>query len=423
MNRLIKFFLVSIIACAYLNAASVSIVYDTPGHFLYGGGYTAVPTDPNDAMFVLAASNLVIDLGGNVFSQDPSSLGVPGFKGFVIAPGVQNVTIQNGIIAGFTGTGIFVSDGCDQIFFNNVTSAFCTDAGIAMVGTTSGITNVKIQNCFVNDVLSSDGAAAHGISCINAERIAIQDCIFEISSLVPSATGAGIYLENVGGFQLERCQSVQQTASQLSAGILCKNCNVGIMNECIVYSSSTISGDGSDVAAGYFLDGCTRTILSGCQSAFSLASTGTCHAFFSQNGQKNSFNGCLGQSNIGFAGACGIHLVNELKTTIQNTVIRETISTTGTANGIKLGDGSANCYIHGNTVLDTEGVYSFGIADSAVNSSSLFTHNVSFNNVVNFAINYAGGVTLPVIEGSLSSSTPGLPTNTGGLLDNVGVNP
>jgi hypothetical protein len=421
MKQKIFFLILCFLISNHLAATSVAIVYDTPGHFLYSGGFSSAPTDPNDSMFILAANNLVIDLGGNVFNQDPSTLGVRGFKCFTIEPGLQNVTIQNGLIEGFTGTGIFINDGCNQIFLNNITSAFCTDAGIACMGTTSGIENINILNCTVNDVLSSNSGASYGITCSNVSRVNIQGCIIEINGTIPTTTAVGIFLENATGFELISCQALQQTATQLAAGIICQNCTIGILNNCLVCSSSTLGG--SDVAAGFFLDACSRIFLKECASTLNFASSGTCYAYVAQNGQRNNFNNCLAQSNIGFAGACGVHLLNETKTAIQNCLVRETTALTGTADGIKLANGSLNCYINANTVLDTSGTFSFGIVDVTNPSTSVFIQNNCFNNGTNYSVNYANGVTLPTVTGSLSANPPGLPAHTGGLLDNVSINP
>src|SRR6516165_3457139 len=148
----IKIYLLIICAVAnsYISANSVSITYNFPGNFVYGSGYTAAPTSPNDSMLVITSSNIVIDFGGGIFTQSGT---VDGFAGITIAPNISNVTLKNGIISGLTGSAVVVNDGCSNIFLNSMTIINCADAGIYFAGTQTGIIDLSIKNCSFSNMV------------------------------------------------------------------------------------------------------------------------------------------------------------------------------------------------------------------------------------------------------------------------------
>ncbi|MBI2774412.1 hypothetical protein HYX58_00170 [Candidatus Dependentiae bacterium] len=405
-----------------LTAASVAIIYDTPGHYLYSGGFSSAPTDPNDSMFIIRTNNITLDFGGNVFFQDQSTLGVPGFNFIVVNPGFRNVNIVNGFAQGFTGTGIIVQDNNRGLTIDSMVLTGMTNADIELQGTVTGLTNISISNCSMATVNTSDHLAVYGIKGTNINLLSLASNLQQVSQTSLTQTCIGILLENVTSFGINNCRCLAQTASQFAAGIVMKNCKEGLVQNNLVYSSSTVNGDGSDIANGYELDSCQRILVQNCQSSVGSASAGSCNGFFAQNGDRNNFNGVLAQSNQGFLSASGILLSNEVNSNIQGCTLRETFAITASATGILL-MGCSNCNIQSNNILDSVGTFSFAIIDDAGASTSAITSNRAFNCGTGYAVTYPNGIQLPVIVGSLSLNPPGLPSSAGGLIDNILINP
>ncbi|HEX2977590.1 MAG TPA: right-handed parallel beta-helix repeat-containing protein [Candidatus Babeliales bacterium] len=418
INYFVAIVFVCLFAIEQAGADSVAIVYDNPGYYLYGGGMTASPTDPDDSMIIINTSNVVIDMGGNIFRQDPENT-VPGFKCVSIAPNLSNVTIRNGIIAGFTGNGIVVNDGCFDIVLDGLSIKGCTDAGINFIGDRSGIMDVAIRNTSVSDTIPGSSRVTAGVHAFNTTRTLITTCYFEGNELVSPDRSAGVHFENSSVFEFSNNRTIGQVGKQFAAGYMFENCTEGIIRDCLAYATNTASGDGSDVVSGFYMDTCKDIWINSSQSVSGKA-RGQCFGFYSQKGVGTILEKISVQSQQADQGSSGIYLSNEDGSYINNSTIRSVVSTKGNAYGIQLADNCTRCQIEENLVSNNSGERSFGIIDNANPSTSLFIRNQCFNNSINYSVTYPG-FELPIINGSLSNRDPGLPSLVCGTLDNVSV--
>lgn len=399
---------------------SVAIIYDAPGQYLYAGGMAGAPTDLNDSMFIITTSNIVIDLGGNIFRQDPANT-IPGFKCFTIAPNISNVTIRNGTIAGFTGTAITVSDGCFDIFFDNITIAACVDAGIYLAGQT-GIMDIAIKNTNIANIMPGTASVTAGIHGVNIARMRISNCYFEGNEFVPVLQAAGIHLENSSVFEFTNNRAVGQQGVQFASGFMFENCTEGIIKDCLSYANNTSGVSLSDKASGFYMVGCQRMWMNASQSVAGNSNGGQCFGFYSQEGSRNIFENVLAQSEQAASDAAGILLSREVGSYVNESTIRGITSLNANAYGIQLTSTCAVCHLHHNIVSNNNGsLATFGIVDFANPSTSLIAKNECFNNETNYSVTYPG-FSLPVINASLSNASPGLPALVCGTFDNVSVN-
>ncbi|MBI2774413.1 right-handed parallel beta-helix repeat-containing protein [Candidatus Dependentiae bacterium] len=400
-----------------MSAGSVAIIYDTPGQFLYSGGMQTTSVDPNDSMIIIATSNIVLDLGGNIFFAGQDS--APGFTGITIAPNVYNVTIKNGIVAGFTGNGIRINDGCYDIFIDNITTTLCADAGINSLGSLSGIMDVVIKNCTISDCMPGLASVAAGIHANNTTRMRISNCYFEGNQLILCPSSAGVHLENSSVFELLENRTVGQRAASFAAGYMLENCTEGIVKNCLAYATTT-TGDGTDSVYGFYMSASERIWINNCQSVAGKSETGKCIGFFTTGGSRNIFEKVLAQSDQGKLETAGISLASESSSYINDSIIRGIVSTNESAYGIKLDATCSLCHIEENLVSNNSGSSAFGIVDLSAQSSSLIVKNECFNSGTHYLVSYPG-FSIPVINGSLSNPAPGLPAQVCGTFDNVSV--
>ena len=405
------------ICCIYYGV-NASTLYDMPGVYAYGSGIIADPTQPNDSIITIAASNIILDLGDQAFEQYSLNT-VPNFDGIIIQSGASNVTIRNGTIQKLTGRGIVIEDGCSEVRFENITISDCTNYGIAALGE-SGISEVGIYNCSITDIKQGDQLSA-GVYLQNCSKIIIDRVTVQGFEQASETDCMGFRFVSANAFQMTDCKAIQHMSKQLSAGYYFDSSNDGIVKNCLVYSCITL-GDAASLSAGFYLTGCQRIWISKSQSALNMSLSGQSIGFYSESGSRNIFDNLVAQLNTASQNAAGFWFINEQRSYINNNMIRGNESSKAQAAGIKL-EGCSLCCITENTLINNIGAESFGIVDAASPSSSVITLNYAFNNSKNYQVSYSNGVTLPILNGSLTQSDPGLPLHVAGLLDNISINP
>ncbi|OQA34153.1 MAG: hypothetical protein BWY54_00881 [Candidatus Dependentiae bacterium ADurb.Bin331] len=420
MKKQLLLFVGLVLNCAAL-ADSIAIIFDTPGTYKYGAGFNGSPTDPNDSLFIISSSNIVLDLGDGTFGQQVGNT-VPGFKLIVINPNLSNVIIRNGKIANLTSNGIYVNDGCSQVTFENLTLDSCTDAGIFCEGITTGtgLSNLTIRDCSFSNVLSTSGSA-YGLRVKNCSRLSMENCLFEGTKQLVNLASRGISFENVSAFQITNSKALGQLGVGTAIGFNFDSSSDGLMDNCICYFNIAAAGDSNSLGSGFFFNNCSRLWVANCQGVGNGALAGRGAGFSSTNGSQNIIEKSIAQNNNGFASAVGYMLDGENTSYLDTCMSRANTSSAGSAYGIRLLNNSSNCYIEDNTVVNNSGVQGFGIADDANPSSSLVIGNYALNNGTNYSVTYTTGVTLAIIEGSLTNSAIGLPSGQSGVFDNVSV--
>lgn len=416
-------YLIPLLISFVVRADSIAIVFDTPGVYKYAWGMNGNPTDPNDSLFIITSSNVTLDLGNGTFGQQPGN-SVPGFRGVVVNDNLANVKIINGKFANFTGEGVYVNDGCAEFVAEALTLESCTNAGIFCEGsiTGTGLNNLTIRNCNFSNIGSS-GGSAYGLRIKKCSRLVMSDCLFEGTSQLINNEGRGISFEQVSAFQITNCKSLGQNGLEAGIGYSFEACHDGIVTTCIAYYNYTAGGSANALSYGFSFTGCTRLFVSDCQGVSNFALVGKGAGFYSTAGSQNIFEKSLAQNNSGQAGVVGFGLDDEVRSYLDLCMSRGNTSQGGNAYGIRLINTCDNCYVEDNTVVNNSGVQSFGITDDSNPSSTLVIGNYALNNINNYSITYPAGITLPLIEGSLSNNVIGLPGGQSGVFDNVSVTP
>lgn len=414
-------YLIPFIISSVVRADSVAIVFDTPGTYKYGWGMNGNPTDPNDSLFIIAASDITLDLGGGTFGQQPGNT-VTGFRGVVVNPNLTNVKIVNGAFANFTGEGVYVNDGCSQVVFEDLTLGECTGAGIVCEGTETGLSNITIRNCSFSNI-TSNGGSAYGFRAIKCSRLVMNDCLFEGTAQIVNKEARGASFEQVNAFQIINCKSLGQNGLEAGIGYSFEESSDGLINNCIGYYNFTAGGSSNAISRGFSFTKCSRLWVSDCQGVGNFALVGQASGFYSTAGSGNIFEKSIAQNNSGQAEVIGFGLDDEVRSYLDLCMSRGNTCQGGNAYGIRLINTCDNCYVEDNTVVNNTGKQSFGITDDSNPSSTLVIGNYALNNVNNYSITYPAGITLPTIEGSLSDSAIGLPGGKSGVFDNVSVTP
>lgn len=182
-----------------VSPATYPIVISTPGHF-YLTANLAVPPDMTGIR--ISASDVTLDLGGFTISGS----GTGAASGVTTFGSTSRVTITNGVVRGFPGTGIStlssthaviedvtttannfgIRAGSDTIIRDCITS-LNTDGGILVSGS-----NTRIENCVVT------ANAFIGLSLQNGGALVVQDSTIAGNNTVLNATG-GMLLNQMDG--------------------------------------------------------------------------------------------------------------------------------------------------------------------------------------------------------------------------------
>jgi len=399
---------------------SISSIINTEGYYPYGTGISAKPTDANDSIITVSASNVTINLNNYIFEQDLTST-ASNFTGIFIVPGVHDVTICNGTIQNLTGTGIFVSDNCSKIVLENLTITSCGNVGISAVGTSSGVFEVGIKNCVVSEIRATNTWPI-SINLQNCVKVILYDLRTQGLSTTLIDESVGFLLNNVIALDMSNCKALQNSGINRSIGFLFDNCQDGMINGSLAYKNATIGGDGADKAIGFFMRDCQRISLRNCQSALNDAQFGSSIGFCCQNGQQNIFEKCFAQLNSAQSDVQGFYMAQESELQLVKCTSRSNKAVAGQATGIYL-DQSSECYICNNTLVNNQGATSFGILDTLEPSSSSIIGNYAFNNGTNYSVTYTNGVVLAQLELSLSNTSQDVSGAAVVTLHNISVNP
>jgi hypothetical protein len=420
MKNIKNFLAIALLSGASLNAITNTIVIDTPGHYLYGGPMSGDPADDNATMISITSSHVTLDLGGSIFDQLATSTQI-NYTGVEIQANLNSVTVQNGTIGALKGKAVVVGDGCSEIVFKDLIIADCRDTGVQAHGIT-GINDISLINCFIDDIEAVTTTTAACVSLTNCTKLRMKVCTLQGFDGAAQNRALGLYCSQVNAIEIVDTNVLQQKGVQFAAGFIFENCGDAILNGCTVYNS-TSNGDGTDVAAGFYFDTCQRFWIQRCQSVGNVSTTGFAYGFYSRRSSRAIYDGSYAQLNVGVNEAAGILLDREERSYVITCNIRGNQSMTNNAYGLRITNGDL-CYIQNNTVVNTIAARdAFGIIDETSPSNSLIIGNYAFNNGHNYQVIYGGGVMLAVIEGSLSTGTPGLPSGVSGIFDNMSVLP
>lgn len=404
-----------------LHGASISNVFSDSGYFEFGTGSIINATDPNDSVITISASNMVLDLNGHTFGQDPAST-VTGFNIIRILPNVSNIIIRNGKLTNCTGAGILIGDGCRQIRIENMPEiSGCQAGGIVLDGifTGSWVAGVFIKQCTIASCTGAQGGPAVGISINATQGCVVDDCIVQACDGLLTTSGYGAQITDSLDIEFVHCTLYGNAGYAMGAGAYVSTSTHCYFCKSYFAKNSARAVSPSTVAAGVIFNHCSQCHLEQCE-ILGGASGGVVYGVKTLNCSGNLVLLSVIEDQSGAYGVAGIQYENETDSHVAQNTIRNN-NTTGTAYGIRLKGACSSCYLDQNNIMANEGVMSYGIIDESNPSSSAIIANRVFNHATNFSVTYTSTITLPVLNASLSNSAIGIPSGVGGILDNISI--
>lgn len=284
--------------------------YQIPSSLAYSGSVSAL---------TIEQSNTTIDLNGQTIQFTGNSSQT--VHGIIINPGISNITIKNGTIAGFSGSGIYAQatpeNPINNIILDTVIVTSCTN-GIVI----SGGNTISLNACTVSANTSNAAAPNYGISLTNCSGVRASNCI----------------------------SSYNTNSSDSCYGFFCSSCAKVLFNTCTAHGNS---GYGKTVGF-YFSSMIYNNYIKSCLSNGNMAAESNCYGFLIENSTFIFLEDSEAQCNW----PC---------------------DTDYDSYGIRLSS-SSTCFIKHNTV-DCNG---YGIYDDEPLGfhTNIFTQNIAYNNVI-----------------------------------------
>ncbi len=421
----------------------------------FQGASSSVTAGGNTAFFV-QSNNLVIDLGGKTLYQNVSTAGTNGIE---INPGQKNITIKNGSIVGFQGTGIFVGAGCDNIRIQDVVISNCGKQGIRFAGTvgaSTDVSNCTIQNTIVSRTTGIAGSNdAVALQLDYCQNIFVHNSLFDHSDgRTASQNGVGALVQNSINVVFDHCDAsankgqdaygfkVVGTTSGCSAcmftnctaqnntgssatggtgyGFYANTVNSFVWEKCIAANNNgTKNSYGFYLSASLYADIIDSESNYNVAGTFASASTDGSKGFYATGGSGNSFIRCTATGNQGNTASAttmgiGFDLQTELYDSLNDCEARANGSDASAAWGIGINLAGCsqtiikNCRLFNNR--SNTASQAFGIRDTATSSTTLITDCFFFGNGQgtnpnNYSITYPGqgelNLTAPVPVGGM----------------------
>lgn len=378
-----------------------SYVIDTEGELILGDDIFEITGD----VVTIAADNVKVDLDGHIIAG--------GATGIVINPGVSNVQIKNGVVAGVAEAGISVGAGCSNIVFSDLVIQGCGQRGIELLGSSTAMisevvfSNIRVQSCciassgdygvFINygkNILFDDIKLVNNVnSSKNISLIRFEDSI--------QCLGQKVYAINNTGSSLVVFDYINPTNCSLRDSIATNNKAIGVAGSLDGFKfTGTATGNiiarctvlgcvangnahGFDLGSNAF-----SNIIRGCEVAelhgdrvcgFVISGTGSPSSSY-----RNIFEDCSvlnGEAENNFS--AGFVINGADAGTISKSNVSHNSSKFGSCIGMWfMGVGGNHWNISNNSIVRNIGIddsSSFGIkADAGLNN--LFLQNFAFDN-------------------------------------------
>ncbi|MGE4169017.1 MAG: right-handed parallel beta-helix repeat-containing protein [Candidatus Babeliales bacterium] len=410
----------------HANANSIANVINKRGFYKYSADFIAQPTDPSDAIIKIQSSHVVLDLQGYCMVQDSSNT-VTGLTGIEIGPNVEDVIIKNGSVLQLSGFGVKVLDGSNAVQIENFIIDGCQAGGIFIDGLVSGtgVEKFLLKNSLIFSCTGAQGSPALGVHIKGAHNVRVENCSFLENDALTTSSGYGCFIEQCSTGKIIDCTMQNMGGNELVAGCYVLSSTNIFLDNCFAMHNRAYSTASNAFSAGFYIQYSDNIICNDCQS-LQNNSAQSAFGFNVESGTGNIFRNCIAESNSGATGAAGFQFTTQSSSVIEDCLSNlNNTTSSGMAYGIHLfGSANDHCYIAHNNLVGNNGVSaSRGIEDDAASSTSFFQKNNCFNNGTNYAVSYPASITLPLVIGSLSSASPGLPTLQAGELENVDVNP
>lgn len=416
LTRLLIFF-----AAAVPYASSATEILSVPGVYVFGSDIVDSTTLSNGALVSITSSNIILDLSEHSVFQEylPSSTTTVGIE---IAAGLYNITIQNGTVGPIAGIGIYIGDGCGNITIQDVSITGCSRAGIFSPGIAGAPTDsVTILNSSITSCTATTTERVVGFEASYTNSIFANNTYFSRQH-GGSSDGYGIYLQNCQGGEFIDCRINSNQGFNAAAGVYIATCTSMRINSASL-TQNIATGTTSDASCyAIYIDDCTSGAVEISLMAASFCFSGSAGGLYLNNSSGFGIKESVSAEHIGGNYCSGYQLDNGSRYILFDSTAAGIQALVGPAYGIHISN-STRCSVRNNTVLNTNGIPGYGIFDDAPASSSVFIGNYAFDNITNYSVVYTASITLPVISGSLTSAPPGLTSGSGGLLDNISINP
>lgn len=221
----------------------------------------AAPTDPDDAIVCIQSSGVTIDFGGHTLSMDPTTTAA-NFSGITIGSGLSNIIIKNCFIENLTGTGILIGDGCSNITIDNVQILNAQLNSIFINGLPNNLAQeIIIKNCFLSGSIGSLLLPAYGLRALYVTGLHLINNRFKNINNGFLLDGFGISIEQKSNFKLESLFLDNNHGYTNAYCIRLLQSKSGIIEDCQVDTTCTSTNSLLGNAYGILLDQTTNTIL------------------------------------------------------------------------------------------------------------------------------------------------------------------
>ncbi len=403
MRKILK---LSTLICFSFSMRAVELNITQPGLYELGDNLTSLPGGADDTI-VINASDVVFDMNSYFIAQGNVTAGV---NGIIVNSGLSNVTIKNGMIRSFTGTGIIVNQSCARISFDSITIEGCGSA-ISFAGSGGNvIADIFINNCSIYQCNATGGAVVDMTQCT---RATVNNLI--ISDIASTGLTVPLSLSNVtvsdfkniliqanasasAIFAINELSGIDNTFDNVIirnntggagfSGIRVTGATGDIFNNCLITLNFT-NGD----FIGFNISANQSSVYERCRITANTGTNNNTGFNFINVSNLLSVIDCIVNANV-TNGAMNGYLINNanFSSFLRNMAISNT-STGGIAIGINLegsggsGDAFVDSYVARNNGVSSG--FSFGVNVSAA-TTTLFTRTTSFNNGFGFANQIVG---------------------------------
>ncbi len=197
-------------------------------------------------------SNTILDLNNQTLSYNPTETRI--IHGIIIKDGISNITIKNGIITGFSGTGIIIKGSntiCHNIVIDNIKIIDCGN-GIHL----STIKNASIKNCCIMSCKNRVSPTI-GVKIKNGTLVRLQHIITSNNSNDYGQT-YGFLIESSSMIFVKECASLAHQSVQKSIGFYFLNTQLyNLIDTCNAQAHRSLEDD----ACGFLLENTQKTFL------------------------------------------------------------------------------------------------------------------------------------------------------------------
>lgn len=363
------------------------------------------PTLDNMACIRISVSDVIVDLSSYPIKHIKSG-GGENFNCIEVEEGLSNITIKNGSINAFDGTGIKIKQNCYGVTISNVNIRGCGNTGISIEKSDNvTLDNVNITHTFGTNSLATDGSIAAKMN--SCKSFFVKDSEFSNSKSTDKAC-IGMLLTNCSSFIFSNCIFNNNSGVE-GFGVKATNCKSNTFKQCILEQNNGTTGgangiyleesnnnyfedckaqsnkSNSNLASGFKLEISSQNKFLNCEASEQVSTTTSAVGFHSNNSKGNYFKYCTSRSNTSGSGAssmgCGFYLGGTEK--YARILESETCVNCGSGNtgcGIFL-DGAQYCVVKAcNLYFNNGSTNGYGIRDSATSSTNLYMKNIAYGN-------------------------------------------